>query len=190
MLICRRMAQSAEKLSYEAYLELAASTEETLEYHDGVVVAMASPTVEHAQLCARLTLMVGRKLHGSSCEAFAGGLKIRVEVTNRTLVPDLTVVCGPPERSHRDRSAIVNPRIVVEVLSPSTEDYDQGAKFHHYRRIAGLQEIVFVAQDRRFVRTARRAGDLWAFEDVEEGTVRLESIGMELALDELYAMIA
>lgn len=182
------MAQGARTLvSYEEYLALAAGSEEPLEYHDGLVVAMGAPTPAHARLCGRLVSLLSARLAGGPCGALPAGLKVRVEATNRTLLPDVTVVCGDLERSPRDPDAIVSPRVVIEVLSPSTEDYDLGSKFHHYRRIAGLEEIGFVAQDRRHVRVARRAGDLWAFDDVEgAGSLSLRSVGVELALVELY----
>lgn len=106
-------------------------------------------------------------------------------MTRRTLVPDLLVVCGELEPSTLDPNAIVNAVAVVEVLSPSTEDYDLGAKLHHYRRLPTLKEYVTVAQDRRWISTARRgAGDLWAFDDVFEG--RFAVAGIEVAVDDAY----
>lgn len=120
--------------------------------------------------------------------ALATGLKLRVEATNRTLIPDLTVLCGAAEHSDADKEAIINPTVVFEVLSPSTENYDQDGKLHQYRRLASLREYVIIAQDRRFASICRRVGDLWAFEDIEaSGVLKLQSLGLELLLDDLYA---
>lgn len=179
-------SESAHDLTYAQYLELAASSEGWLEYHDGVVVAMTAPSPEHARIVAQLVRLL-QPAEGRPCAALPAGLKIRIEATNRTLLPDVTVVCGSLERSPVDPQAITNPVVVLEVLSPSTEAYDLGAKFHHYRRLPTLREYVVLAQDRRFASVSRRAGDLWAFEDLGPGSIlQLPSIDLQLPLDVLY----
>lgn len=181
------MAEAARQLSYEAYLALAATGEGLFEYHDGVAVAMTAPSPEHARIAARITERVRAELGQRPCLVLAAGLKVRVEATNRTLLPDVTVVCGPLERSTVDADAIVNPRVVFEVLSPTTADYDQGPKFHQYRRIPSLHEYVVVSQERRFVSISRRSGDLWSFDERGPGDrLRLDALQIELPLDELY----
>ncbi|MEM9462269.1 MAG: Uma2 family endonuclease [Myxococcota bacterium] len=180
------MGAVAEILSYEEYLALSESAEWLWEYHDGVAVAMTAPSPEHARLISRLVQRLSPS-DGRACVALPPGLKVRIEATNRTLLPDVTVVCGSLEHSKVDPNAIVNPITVVEVLSPSTEAFDQGPKFHQYRRIPSLREYVVVAQDRRFVSVYRRAGDLWAFEDIEAGGVlKLEGAQAEVPLDDIY----
>jgi len=177
-------------LSYEQYLALAESSNELLEYHDGVAVAMVAPSLTHARILGRLNaeLVVWLRARASTCLVYNAGLKIRVESTNRTLLPDLTVVCGPTERSEVDPQAVSNPRVVLEVLSPGTEDYDLGRKAQQYRRIASLREYVMVAQDRRFASIYRRAGDLWVLQDVEaDGLLKLESLEFELPLAAFYS---
>lgn len=180
------VAAEQQRVTYAQYLELAATTDEALEYHDGVVVAMVAPSYEHARIVSQLVHLL-RLRNESACAVLAPGLKIRVEATRRTLVPDVTVVCGEAQRSEIDKHAIINPVIIFEVLSPSTEAYDQGIKLHQYRRIPSLREYVIVAQDRRFAAVYRRVGDLWQLEDVEAGGVlKLEGLGVELPLDEIY----
>jgi Uma2 family endonuclease len=177
------MGEPARRTSYDEYLALF-EDDARFEYHDGVAVAMVPPSADHARLAGRLIELLRARLDGA-CTALPAGLRVRVEATNRTLLPDMTVVCGALERSKIDPQGITNPRAIVEVLSPSTADYDLGPKFHHYRRIAILEEYVTVAQDRRFVSIARRVGDLWSFEDVGSGgTLKLH--GIELRVDELY----
>lgn len=180
------MASVAETLSYEEYLALTDRDEGRWEFHDGVIVAMVAPSPEHARIVGQLVRLLGRP-GKTPCAALPSGLKVRIESTNRTLIPDVTVVCGAIERSEVDEHAVTNPTTIVEVLSPSTEAYDQGPKLHQYRRIPSLREYVVIAQDRRFASICRRVGDLWAFEDVEAGgTVRLEGLAIELPLDEVY----
>ncbi|MCX4245317.1 Uma2 family endonuclease [Paraliomyxa miuraensis] len=177
---------AAHDLSYEQYLALAESAEDWLEYHDGIIVAMVAPSPEHARIVAQLVRLLSPR-EARPCAALPAGLKVRVEATNRTLLPDVTVVCGSLERSVVDPQAITNPVVVFEVLSPSTEDYDLGPKFHQYRRLASLREYVVIAQERRFASISRRAGDLWAFEDVGPGDeLRLPSLELQLPLDALY----
>jgi Uma2 family endonuclease len=179
----------AEALSYEEYLALAEKSDELLEYHDGVVVAMVAPSFTHARILSQLDaeLVVWLRARESTCVAYGTGLKVRVEQTKRTLIPDLTVVCGPAEHSDVDAQAVTNPVVVFEVLSPGTEDYDQGRKAQQYRRIASLREYVTVAQDRRFASIYRRAGDLWVLQDVEaDGVLKLESLAFELPLERIY----
>ncbi len=177
----------ARELTYDEYLALCASEEGLFEFHDGTAVLMTAPSTEHARLAGRLVELLRAHLGDRTCTALPPGLKVRVEATNRTLLPDVTVVCGPLERSPVDAQAVTNPTVLIEILSPSTEAYDQGLKFHQYRRLRSLHEYVVVAQDRRFVSVSRRAGDLWAFEDLAGGdTLRLPSIGVELAVDSIY----
>lgn len=185
-MIASAMGAVAEHLSYEQYLAFSESAEGLWEFHDGAAVAMVAPSTEHARIVSRLVALLGRTIE-PPCVALASGLKVRVEATNRTLLPDVTVVCGGLERSAVDPHAIINPTVVIEVLSPSTEAFDQGPKFHQYRRIATLREYVVLAQDRRFASISRRAGDLWSFEDLEAGaTLQLEGVDLQLPLDDIY----
>lgn len=180
------MRAVADRLSYEEYLALAETSDELLEYHDGAVVAMVAPSADHARIVGQLVELLRRPTK-SGCGALPTGLKVRIEATNRTLIPDVTIACGKLEFSELDRQALINPVGIIEVLSPGTEDYDQGRKAQQYRRIPSLRDYVVVAQDRRFASVCRRVGDLWAFEDVEAGGVlKLEGVGVDLPLDELY----
>lgn len=176
--------------SYEQYLALAETSDDLLEYHDGVVVAIVAPSFTHARILGRLhaELVVWLRARTSTCLVYGAGLKIRVESTNGTLLPDLTVVCGPTERSDVDPQAVSNLRVLLEVLSPGTEDYDLGRKAQQYRRIASLREYVMVAQDRRFASIYRRSGDLWVLQDIEaDGLLKLESLEFELPLAAFYS---
>lgn len=176
----------ARRLTYAQYLDAAASAETPLEYHDGLVVTMAAPSPEHARIVAQLVRLI-QPGAARPCVALPTGLKVRVEATNRTLLPDVTVVCGGLERSPADPHAITNPTIVLEVGSPSTGEHDLGSKFHHYRRLPSLREYVVLSQHRRSAQVSRRAGDLWAFEDVGPAdALRLVSLELQLPLDALY----
>lgn len=175
-------------VSYEQYLEIERRSETKHEFHDGEIRAMSGGTIEHGRLASRITYSIRQALGGRPCELYSSDAKIRVEAVNRTLYPDVSVVCGGLERSEVDPEAIANPTVIVEVLSESTEGYDRGEKFRYYRRIPSLKEYVLVSQHEPLVEVWRRAGEGWV--PVEHGpgeTARLESLEASIDVDALYA---
>src|SRR5690606_11326444 len=120
-------------ISYADYLAMERESGLKHEYLDGVVRAMAGGSVEHSRLASRFVRLLDAALRDRPCEAFSSDGKIRIDASNRSTYPDLSVVCGR-ERSEQDPEAIANPVVIVEVLSESTEAYDRGEKFRHYRR--------------------------------------------------------
>jgi Uma2 family endonuclease len=175
-------------IGYDAYLALERESGSKLEYLDGVVRAMAGGSIEHGRLASRFDRLLGAALVDRPCEAFSSDTKVRIDASNRTTYADLAVVCGTLERSAQDPEAIANPVILVEVLSSSTEAYDRGEKFRHYRRLASLREYVLVAQDEPLVEVWRRDGDAWRVHEHGPGeVVRLEACDAEIAVDALYA---
>jgi Uma2 family endonuclease len=110
-----------------------------------------------------------------------------VRATGLATYPDASVVCGGLERDVEDRDALVNPVVLVEVLSPTTEAYDREEKFSHYRRISSLQAYVLVSQkEQRIELFTRNADGTWTLRDVREGAARIECIGCDLPLSEVY----
>ena len=175
-------------VSYAEYLALEQGSGVKHEYLDGVVRAMAGGTIEHGRLAVRLARFLGDALARKSCEAFSSDVKVRIEASNRTTYPDLAVVCGRLERSAADPEAIANPAVIVEVLSDSTEAYDRGEKFRHYRRLPSLREYVLVSQREPLVEVWRRDGDAWrVHEHGPGGVVRLDACDAEISVDALYA---
>ncbi len=183
------MSEAARaKLSYDDYLALERGSDQKHEYLDGVARAMAGGTIEHARLTSRFDRLLGAALEGRRCATFSADAKIRVDASNRTTYADVTVVCGTLERSSVDPEAIANPGVIVAVLSPSTEAYDRGEKFRHYRRLPSLREYVLVSQEQALVEVWRREGDAWRPIDHGPGdVVRLDSIDVDIAIDDLYA---
>lgn len=174
-------------VSYAEYLAREARSETKHEFVDGVVRAMAGGTIEHARLASALTRLLAASLVGRPCETYSSDARVRIDASNRTTYPDLTIVCGPLERSSADREAIANPTVIVEVLSESTEAYDRGEKFRHYRLLPSLREYVLVASDQPLVEVWRRDQDAWRVDDRGPGeTVSLASIDARFAVDALY----
>ncbi|MDX2013269.1 MAG: Uma2 family endonuclease [Myxococcaceae bacterium] len=171
--------------SYEEYLEALKRSELKLEFHAGNLYAMAGGTVAHAALSANATFILRREL--KPCTVFSSDLKVRIERTDMATFPDVSVVCGPVERSPIDAHALTNPIILVEVTSRSTEDYDRGEKLSHYQQIPAIRAVVIVSHRQRSVTVIRRAGQGWVEQDMRAGElVELTEPKLTFSVDELY----
>lgn len=188
------MSTPAHRIHYTLaeYLALEASSNVKHEYLDGQIYAMAGGTPEHAALAAAVIGLLFPQLRGGPCRVHDADLRVRVRATGLTTYPDVTVVCGPRERDDEDEHAVTNPRLIVEVLSRSTEEYDRGDKFEHYRRLPSLVEYVLVSWREHLVEVRRRdAGGQWSSAEAREGEqAALESVGARLDVGELYAAVA
>lgn len=159
------------------------------EFVNGDIFAMAGGSVEHAALSLAVGGMMMTHLRGSPCRVYSSALRIRIREAGIGTYADATVVCDPVERAPESPTHVTNPRVVVEVLSPSTEDYDREDKRLCYQMLASLREYVLIAQDRRRVEVWRRESDAWKKTVYEAGTqARIESIDFALDVDELYGL--
>lgn len=177
----------------EEYLALERSTEVRHEYLDGSVYAMAGESPEHSTICFNLAVVVGLQLRDKPCRGFSPNMKVRTDPRGLFAYPDLTVVCGEPSFHDERRDVLINPTVIFEVLSPSTEAYDRGEKFLRYRtEIAALQDYVLVAQDRpRVEHFSRQADGTWLRAEVNGlgGVLVLPSIDCRITLREVYERI-
>lgn len=183
------------RLAYAAYVVSEAASPQKREYWDGFLVAMAGGSVRHSALGARVVSELGRALVGGSCREFNSDLRIRVEELNASFYPDASVICGSVAIASDDGNAAVNPTLVVEVISPSTETYDRGAKFHAYSRLATLRAYLLVDSTTGNVDLFERGDDpdRWMQTHVvgpNGGSLALASLGVELSLDRLFAGFA
>ncbi len=179
---------AAAGVPYAEYLQLERESRLKHEFLDGRVRAMAGGTIEHGRLASRFDHLVRSALGERPCEVFSSDTKLRIDASNRTTYADLSVVCGRLERSRDDPEAVTNPVVIVEVLSESTEAYDRGEKFRHYRRLPSLQEYVLISQDEPLVEVWRRDGDAWRpTEHGPGGAVHLASLDVSVPVDALYA---
>jgi len=170
------------------YVELEdASSGVKHEYVGGAIYAMAGGSPEHAALTSALAVIIGSHLRGGPCRTYSSDLRIAIEAADVYTYADLTVVCDPVERSPESPHHVINPRLVVEVLSPSTERYDREQKRLYYQQVASLEDYVLVAQDRRLVEVWHREGATWTHRRFERGgRAPLPSIDAQLSVDELY----
>jgi Uma2 family endonuclease len=184
------MTSPAHRIQYswEEYLALEASSNVKHEFLEGQIYGMAGGTPEHAALKAAVTGLLFAQIRGSRCRAHDSDLRVRVLATGLATYPDVTVICGPSERDPSDENAVTNPTLLVEVLSRSTEDYDRGDKFEHYKRIPTLQQYVLISHREREVEVWSRTpeNDWTRVVAQAHGHVALASIGAELGIDDLY----
>jgi Uma2 family endonuclease len=160
------------------------------EFLDGEVWAMAGGSPEHAALTMRVGRLLGNHLEGRPCQVYGSDLRIRVSATGLTTYPDVSVVCTRLELDPEDPTGhtALNPIVLVEVQSPSTEAYDRGEKLAHYKRIASLREVVLIAQDTRFVELwSRRSDGEWTRSEYrDQERVPVHALDCEFSLDDLY----
>jgi Uma2 family endonuclease len=176
------------RMTYAEYLAAEETSPVKHEFLDGVAYAMAGGTIEHAALSASVIGLLTRALSGRPCRVFSSDARVRVLATGLSTYPDVTVVCGKLEVDAEDPHAIVNPVLLVEVLSDSTEAADRGEKAAHYRRIPSLRELVLVSQRGPRIEVQRRsdAGHWELFEAGPGERAVLASVGCELEVDAVY----
>jgi len=131
----------------EQYLEIERKADYKSEYHSGQVFAMAGASREHNLLVGSIVRRLGNLLDGRPCETYPSDMRVLVSATGLYTYPDVSVACGEPEFLDGSLDVLLNPLLIVEVLSPSTESYDRGAKFALYQRLPSLQEYVLVSQN-------------------------------------------
>lgn len=175
----------------EAYLALDRASEAKHELWDGEVYAMSGASLAHNQLVGNLVRHLGNALEGSGCLALPSDMRVRIPLRDRYVYPDVTIVCGSPELEG-ERDVLLNPRTVIEVLSPSTMDFDRGEKFAAYRSIPSLREVVFVSQDvRRLECYTRQPDDSWLLrEHRDDATAPVGPLSTPLPLRRIYDGVA
>jgi Uma2 family endonuclease len=177
-----------KRATYAEYVAFAETAELKHEFIDGEIVAMSGGTIAHGRLIGRVTALVGRALEGRPCVVLPAEVRVRIRAADRATYPDLFVVCDSVEADPDDDHAVVNPTVIVEVLSSSTADSDRGDKFAAYRRLRSLRESVLVSQKEQRIDVYRRDGRRWNLDEYRSGeTFKLESISVELVVDEVYS---
>jgi Uma2 family endonuclease len=177
------------RCSVEEYLAFERGADLRHEYLSGEVFAMVGASEPHNLIVTNTVAALHPQLKGRPCKIYATDMRVKVAPSGLYTYPDVVVVCGPAQFDDEQRDTLLNPTLLIEVLSASTEAYDRGDKFEHYRKLASLAEYVLIAQDHPHVEQFSRRPDhhwLLAECDGRSSTVRLASIEAELALAEVY----
>lgn len=181
--------QPKRYLTPQEYLAIERKAEFKSEYYDGEMFAMAGASEQHESILHNLDFLLGLQLRERACKVYGANMKVLVQQTGLYAYPDLTVVCGKPEFSDTWRDILLNPDVVIEVLSESTEKYDRGTKFHHYQNIPWLKEYILVSQEHmRIEHFVRQPDGQWLYSEATEpeSSVVLPAIDCTLNVKEVY----
>lgn len=176
----------------QEYLRLEDAALDKHEYHAGEILAMSGGTYRQSRAAANVTGELYSRLKGSPCYMLESNMRVRIADDDRYVYPDAMIVCGEAKFDPLDenQTTILNPKVVIEVLSASTEAYDRGAKFTAYRTLDSMQEYVLVSQHRALVETFFRQDDgNWLFSAWQgrDATATLRSVKVDLPLSDIYA---
>lgn len=181
------------KLTIEEYIELDKQSDERYEYFNGKIFAMAGGSPEHARISGNVFASLLQKLRGSTCEPFNSEIRLKVPAAPPYRYPDASVVCGPPLFEElQGVKLLVNPVLLIEVLSTTTASYDMGEKFTEYQSIESFREYLVISQMRAHVmRYFRQANGLWVRHDIlgRDSDMLLESLQLTLPLSEIYERV-
>jgi Uma2 family endonuclease len=178
-----------QRFTFEDYLVLEETSTVKHEFSDGYVWAMAGGTPDHGALAANVIALLASQLRERPCRIFTSDVRIRVKATGLATYPDVSVVCGKQQSDPDDPkgNTLINPSLIVEVLSPSTEDYDRGEKLSHYQQLPGLREVLIASHREPKLTVYRREGADWTARVAGPGeSLPLASIGGVIAVDEVY----
>jgi Uma2 family endonuclease len=187
------MASAAKKtyITPEEYLARELSAETKSEYHDGRIYAMAGTSFRHNVILGNLFSEIHLALKGRPCRTFTSDVRLQIESTGLYTYPDLMVICGELQRSATQADTLLNPLVIIEILSPSTEKWDRGGKFTHYRRLESLRDYILVSQETVLVEHYARQGNEWLLKDLShiEDVLQIGSINCGVLLREIYAEV-
>lgn len=187
------LAKSHPIFSVEKYLDFERIQAERHEFLDGSVYAMAGESPRHSSICFNLYTIIGLQLRGKRCRGFSPNMKVATNEKGLFSYPDLAIVCGEPKYHDEKSDVLTNPKVIFEVLSPSTEHYDRGEKFLRYvNGIESLSDYILISQDKPLIEIfSKQQNGEWEKSEVEglESIVNINSIECEIFLSELYELI-
>jgi Uma2 family endonuclease len=182
-------AERQHVFSFEEYSAIADKSAVRVEFWDGAILDMSGGSPRHSAICSNIVRILGEQLRGAPCRVFDANLRVRSIAARRSTYADATVVCGPLELDPSDatRQTVLNPTVLIEVQSPSTESDDRGPKLDCYKLISSVQAVLLVAQDASRVDVhARRPDGSWHQREYIDGIVEVSSIGCRLPIAEVY----
>ena len=182
-------AQSETFISEDEYLRREIEADYKSEYFNGEIFAMSGGSEAHALITLNVAATLRAALRGKTCRVYAADLRVRVTPTGLYTYPDVIAVCGERKFYEKQKDTLLNPTVIFEVLSKSTQGYDRGQKFEHYRALDSLQEYITIAQDRVHVEHhARQNDNRWLLTEMNasDAVLRLPSLGCEILLTDVY----
>lgn len=173
----------------EEYLEIERKAAFKSEYFNGEMFALAGAKVNHILINSNLNRELGNKLKDKPCKVFSNDLRVKISATGLYTYPDLVIACGETKLEDEEMDTLLNPTLIIEILSESTESYDRGKKFEHYRTLESIKEYVLVSQEKPKVEQFLKQPDgKWLYSEVNglDSIVQFSSILCEINLNEIY----
>jgi Uma2 family endonuclease len=185
---------SQPKLRYtpEEYLALERKAEYKSEYFAGEIFAMAGASERHNLIAGNVFAILHAQFRGRPCRVYMSDMRVKVSPTGLYTYPDVVALCGEPQFDDEQKDTLLNPTVVIEVLSSSTEAYDRGGKFGHYRKIASLEEYVLIAQEEPHIEHyVRQPRNHWLLSEASglQDTIQLSSVNCTLTLSDVYEKV-
>lgn len=172
------------------YLAMEEMSQVKHEFHNGEILAMSGGSVEHGLISGNIFFALKKRLDDTPCQPLNDQIRVRIRTESRYVYPDVSIVCGELDRDPDDQKcSITNPRVLIEVLSESTESYDRDEKFSLYRKVASLEEYVLISQSRAQVESYLRQSDEWGkftFTSGIESILTIASLGLQIPIAEIY----
>ena len=183
------VAYGKRKYTIEEYLELENTSDDKHEYYQGELFAMSGANFQHNQVTANLMFRLRQKLSGKPCQPYGSDLRVHIESNTLFTYPDISIICGPPVFRNNDEMNLLNPTVIIEVLSPGTKDYNRGEKFRLYRDIPTLKEYILLEPEaisiEAFFVNGLNNWELSIISNINE-TLELQGIQTSLELTEIY----
>jgi len=176
-------------ISPEAYLAAERASETRHEYFDGGVFTMAGASEKHVQIVFNLSGILYVQLRKRPCKAYTNDMRVKINAMGAYVYPDVIALCSEPQFDDAQQDTLLNPAVIIEVLSPSTTSYDKGEKFLFYQTLPSLQEYLLIAQDRiLIIHCMRQESGFWDFKLTmqREQSIDLGSIGCTLLVADIY----
>ncbi|MCA2590774.1 MULTISPECIES: Uma2 family endonuclease [Microcystis] len=176
-------------LSLEAYRNLETIAEVKHEYHDGEIIEMTGGSINHNSILINLIVLLKLALRGTNYRLQSSDLRLWIPQYNRGLYPDLMIIAGEPLFSDNRNDEILNPCVIIEVLSSSTSSYDRGDKFRYYRSIPQLNQYLLVSQGEILIESySKTSENSWLLQEYTpaRGIISLDSLGISLNLADIY----
>ena len=176
-------------MSPEEYLAMERASEEKHEYYDGYIQAMSGAGINHNYIDRNIISLIHAFLKDKECRILPSHMRVSTPAHDYYMYPDASIVCGEPETEDDKFDTILNPSVIFEMLSPSTQHIDKGRKFFFYQQIPSLKEYVMIDSKKRLIQVGRKKqNDLWQIENITENNTHLfiETIGLSISLDEIY----
>lgn len=187
------IAYGKQKFTIEEYLEWELDQVEKHEYYQGEIFAMSGALMKHNKIFSKLFLALGNKLKGKSCQPYGSDTRVHIPSNTLFTYPDIVIICGKEETLNDDKFNVLNPTVIIEILSRSTKNYDRGEKFKLYRDIPTLKEYILVDSESIGIENFRiNENSHWELEEYQSITETLfvKSLGIEIAFQEIYEGLA